>query len=141
MKSHWQNYKKLELIAEATPVPQTNHSPLVAQLAKLWNSNTNRSIEKLSPQQHLQHLERSLKLECPDSDGAKDSTVWQTLWTCLTQPILEWNLSNASEPEVRRIADQNGHAWWYVYDPITGQKTYLESEEEVQIWLEERLYY
>lgn len=141
MKSQWQMYKKLELIAEATPVPQTNHSPLVAQLAKWWNSKTNRSVENRSPQQHLQHLEQSLKLECPNSNRVNDSNFWQTLWTLLTQPIFAWNLPTASEPMIRRIADQNGHAWWYVYDPLTGQKTYLESEEEVQIWLEERLYY
>lgn len=57
------------------------------------------------------------------------------------EPALGFSVSTRAEPEIRQTLDRTGQTWWKVYDPLTGHTAYLESEAEVQIWLEERLYH
>jgi hypothetical protein len=45
------------------------------------------------------------------------------------------NLSN--EPRISLVQRPSGQQW-HVYDPATGYRTYLQSEQEVRIWLEQR---
>lgn len=141
MEEQWQTYRKLELIGDSAPPPFTSHSPIVIRLGKIWRSMTNQSIEKLSYKQQLYHLEQCLERECFNANSTRLSSFWRGVWIVLNQPLFEWHFAASSEPEIRRVADQSGRAWWYVHDPLTGQTSYLESEEEVQIWLEERLHY
>ena len=127
-----QIYQQLELIPDSVTVPLANkHIP--AQLVKLWQELIKTFTEKLSYQQRVEHLERSLALECSSSS----IVTWQTIWTFLNQPLSVPSLFTSPEPEMWIKLDRDGNTWWYVRDPITGQKTVLDSEQQVQIWLEE----
>jgi hypothetical protein len=44
----------------------------------------------------------------------------------------------SSEPNIWQTMDRHGNLWWHAYDPATGQTSYLSSEEEVLIWLDQR---
>ena len=55
----------------------------------------------------------------------------QRVWQFITD-----SLSHPSELEVRETYDRSGNLWWYVYDPKTGRSAWLDSEDEVRIWIE-----
>lgn len=57
--------------------------------------------------------------------------IWQSLISALKR---------ANEPQIWQSLDYTGQLWWRVYDPVTGQTAYLESETEVSIWLEQLPY-
>ena len=139
MKSQWQVYKELELLPDAVEPPSI-HSPLVAFLDRWWRSLLDRRAESLDYENQVEYLERRFTLLYERSTAR--TKLWRSLWRLLNQPIgfQPHNLIH-SEPEVRQTLDQTGQTWWTVYDPLTGQTAYLESEAEVQIWLEERLYH
>jgi hypothetical protein len=141
MKHQWQTYKLLELLPDHTASPHRSHSIIVLQLSRVWRSLANELNNHLVDEQRVYRLEECWKLDVEDCDRATEPNIWQKAWVFLNQPIFQWNPSTSSEPEIRQVSDQGGHIWWYAYDPMTGQKVYLESESEVQIWLEERLYY
>lgn len=131
MNIKWQQYRELELIPPSTPEPQSLHLPLTESLERVWRSRVEHRIETLAGKQQADHLERCWALGDRPKAG-----FWVLLWQGL-QPLLR----HSNEPEVQRITDGEGRHWWCAYDPRTGQKTYMESEEEVQVWLEERLYF
>jgi hypothetical protein len=139
MKSQWQSYQELELLSDISK-PQPIYSPVIAFMDRWWRSFLNRRADSLDYEDQVEYLERRFKLLCervPSRSG-----VWQTLWRLLNHPIkFEPYLVTYPEPEVRQTLDRAGQPWWTVYDPLTGQTAYLESEAEVQIWLEERLYH
>ncbi|PSB24546.1 hypothetical protein [Stenomitos frigidus] len=139
MKSQWQFYKALELLSDVVE-PQPIHSPLIASLDRWWRSLLSRRARSLDYEDQVEYLERRFTVVCDRSTTR--TNIWQPLWRLLNQP-LSFNpyLLARPEPEVRRTLDRTGQAWWTVYDPSTGQTAYLESEAEVQIWLEERLYH
>lgn len=43
-----------------------------------------------------------------------------------------------NEPDIWQTMDRHGNLWWHAYDPATGQTSYLSSEEEVLMWLDQR---
>lgn len=139
----WQTYQKLELIAESVAAQSgrsiSGKSVLVAQLNEVWQLWANRLLEKMNFEQQVQHLEQCLALEGTPIDAGKKSSVWRNLWVFLNQPIFEFAGWATHEPSVKQVSDQGGQVWWYVYDPQTRQSVYLESENEVLIWLEEHL--
>ena len=139
MKNHWKNYKELELISDSRPEPLISQSVIVARLSRMWRSKANRTAQNLSEQQQYEHLEQCFELK--EKAQGWGTNFWRNVWTVLNQPLFEWNPSASHEPEIRRILDRSGQTWWYAHDPLTGQTTYLESEEDVQIWLEERVHY
>lgn len=52
-----------------------------------------------------------------------------------------WNWLNKAlfeEPElqIREMSDRVGNTWWHIYDPRTGKTAWLDSENEVLIWIE-----
>lgn len=136
MKNQWETYKELELVGDEVLEPQTTHSVAIAKLSQIWRSLSNRYATKLSDEQQLEHLEKCLT---SDKHQSKNSAIWRTIWAILNQPLFEAKPLSSYEPEIRQILDRSGRVWWYAYDPIIGQTTYLESEEEALIWLEERL--
>lgn len=138
MKTKWQIYRELELIADSVPEPQTGNLAFVARLSQIRRSLFCWFIQKLCYEQQFEHLERCLTLNQFD-DGTSEPSIGCTIWSFLSQSVVERSLS--SEPEIRQVSDQGGCIWWYAYDPMTGQTTYLESETDVQVWLEERHYY
>ena len=141
MKHQWQTYKSLELLPDSIASPQPSHSIIVLQLSKIWRSLANGLNHHLVDEQQVHRLEECWKLDVNDCDRSIEPNIWHKVWVVLNQPIFQWNFSTSTEPEIRQVSDQSGHVWWYAYDPMTGEKVYLESESEVQIWLEERLYY
>jgi hypothetical protein len=40
------------------------------------------------------------------------------------------------EPEIKQKCDRAGNKYWRVYDPISGSYCYLNSEQEVRVWLD-----
>lgn len=138
MKAQWKHYKELELLPEDAVEPQAIYSPIVAYLDRCWRSILNHRANKLDYEYQVEYLEQRLKLNC-DQLLAKRSGFGK-LWHFLNQPLSLISFPQA-EPEIRQTQDQAGQTWWRVYDPLTGQTAYLESEAEVHIWLEERLYH
>ncbi|NJO79693.1 MAG: hypothetical protein HC827_15060 [Cyanobacteria bacterium RM1_2_2] len=138
MNKEWQTYRKLELITDLTE-PQPSRSVLVSQLNGMWQQRANRLLQKRSVEQQARHLEHCLELEGTSSNGDKPVSFWQNLWRVLNQPIFESAGWATHEPKVQRVSDQGGQIWWHVYDPQTRESVYLESENEVLIWLEEHL--
>jgi len=59
-------------------------------------------------------------------------TIWQRIQAFWTALGLEKN-SLPIDPEIL----QGEPGWWYVYESTTGQLTYLESERDLDMWLEE----
>ncbi|MBC7972550.1 MAG: hypothetical protein H7Z11_20890 [Verrucomicrobia bacterium] len=86
----------------------------------------------------MEYLERRLKLAC---DRACRVSARGKLWSLLNRPLGFGQQLSQVEPEIRQTLDQTGQTWWNVYDPRTGQTVFLESEAEVRVWLEARLYH
>ncbi len=139
MNYQWEIYKALELLPDTVPPPPRHGIACLTWLNHYRRAKLNLLAEKRSFEQQVGYLERSLTL-----DYAHQNTftgLWEKLWDVLNRPLV-WGLSPAcEEPQISQITDREGHLWWQAYDPITGQTTYLDSEQEVQIWLEERLYH
>lgn len=140
MKTQWQQYKELELLPDLVAEPQTIYSPLVAALDRRWRSILNQRARKLDYEYQVEYLEQRLTLTCMRSTPT--ASVWRKCWNVLNRPLrLEPYLPTHPEPEIRQTLDHAGQTWWQVYDPITGHTAYLESEAEVQVWLEDWLYH
>ncbi len=144
MKTQWQIYQELELLPTTLQAPQAVMSPVAAYLGNRWRSLLDRQTSKLDYEQQVDYLERRLALNGYETTGK--ASAFRQLWKLLNQPLnlgrgFGQSVASHPEPEIRQTLDTTGHRWWQVYDPLTGQTTYLESEAEVQIWLEERLYY
>jgi hypothetical protein len=45
----------------------------------------------------------------------------------------------ATAPAVKIQQVTQGRPWWYAYEPATGEMIYLESEQDIDMWLEEQL--
>lgn len=56
--------------------------------------------------------------------------VWQSVIRYFT---------TQDEPKIWQSKDWFGHSWWNVYLPKTGQTARFNSEDEIQVWLEENL--
>lgn len=140
MKTQWQNYQELEQIPDSVLPPLENKSELLIWLNNRWLSLLNKLAGKFDYEKQVDHLEDCLELKYPKSNGKPG--LGRKIWEVLNRPIGSTRLASVQhEPEIKQVADTKGQTWWEAYDPITGQITYLESEEEVQIWLEERLYF
>lgn len=135
MNIRWQTYRALELIADSVPQPQTDKLAFVA----VWRTLTSRFTQQLDREHQIEHLERCLALNWANFMDTSKPSIWLTLEAFLSQLIVDSNLAT-SEPEIQQVFDQDGRTWWYACDPRTGQTTYLESEADVQIWIEERHY-
>lgn len=140
MKTQWQQYKELELLPDNVAAPLTIHSPLLAAFDRHWRSWLDQRARKLDHEYQVEYLERRLTLTCRRSTTT--ANFWRGCWSLLNKPLrFKPYLSTYPEPEIRRTLDKMGQFWWHVYDPCTGRTAYLESEADVQVWLEERLYH
>ncbi|MCL1472216.1 hypothetical protein [Argonema antarcticum] len=140
MNMQWQTYKNLELIPDPVTEPQASNSAFITRLGKGWRSLVDTVVEKFPEQRQIQHLEKCWSFNWTESSSTNRAMIWSTLWLILNQPIFTKGLTTSPEPEIRQLSDRKGHVFWSAYDPLTRQEIFLESEEEVQIWLEERLY-
>ncbi|MBW4519995.1 MAG: hypothetical protein KME16_09900 [Scytolyngbya sp. HA4215-MV1] len=140
MKTQWQVYKELELIPESVPSPVKNRPVLTAWFLRNWQSLWNSINRKHMDGHPIEFLEGCLALDY--SRLASENRSWHKIRQSFNHFFANWDLlPTYPEPQIRRIFDHQGQAWWHAYDPVTGQAVYLETEEEVQIWLEERLYH
>ena len=140
MKNHWQTYRELELIPDSVTNAEPTLAPLQKWLSYHWQAFYNSLTYQDVVDQPIEYLEECYQLDC--ETAAQPPSVWAQLWELLTRPIGKLRSpSHPSEPRIQQIQDREGHTWWQAYDPISGQMTYLSSEQEVQIWLEERLYF
>lgn len=57
------------------------------------------------------------------------------LWQALVRSI-----ETRQEPQITWMRDRQGHSYFKIYDPLTGQHYYAASEQEVRIWLERSRY-
>lgn len=64
----------------------------------------------------------------PSERSSWFSKVWNYLVNWSYQP---------AEPQISHRRDRAGNVWWYVYNPSTGASTYLSSEDEVRLWLDQ----
>ncbi|HEY9642549.1 MAG TPA: hypothetical protein V6C57_18835 [Coleofasciculaceae cyanobacterium] len=44
------------------------------------------------------------------------------------------------DPRVCQERDRYGRSYWHVFDPITNQDQFFDTEDEVCVWLEQRYY-
>lgn len=136
MKTQWQIYKELELLPDSIPQPGADNRLFALHLNKVWRVLSNTLPAKLPHEQQVEYLEQCLVLDC--GYYLAGNNTWQKLWTLLNQ--LLWQPQSHTEPRIWQRLDRAGYTWWHVYDPTTGRTAQLESEEAVQIWLEERFY-
>lgn len=140
MNIQWHNYRNLELIPDVVKKPQVSNSASIARLTKGWRSLVNQVVENFSQERQIEHLEKCWYLNLSEGSNTNAAIFLSSFWQILNQPIFSKGLPTSPEPEICQLSDRKGHIFWVAYDPMTRQKIFLESEEEVQIWLEERLY-
>jgi hypothetical protein len=56
------------------------------------------------------------------------------------QNFWQYVITNQTEPQIEQKSDRDGNLYYRIYDPITRRYTFLASEREVRIWLENRYY-
>jgi hypothetical protein len=140
MKTQWQDYRELELIPDSVPPPDIPQAPIVRWLYDNCQALYNNLTCSLSADQPVDYLEQCFQLDCDRSN--QFPSFGELIWRFFTYPLgSKRSTASHKEPKIRQIQDREGQTWWQAYDPITGQTTYLSSEHEVQIWLEERLYF
>lgn len=55
------------------------------------------------------------------------------LWQALVRSV-----KTTQEPQIRWMRDRQGRSYFKIYDPLTEQHHYANSEQEVRVWLERR---
>jgi hypothetical protein len=135
MKTQWQDYKSLELIPDSVPDPESISLTFANRIGEFWRQIF-APFSSTSVEEPYEYLERCLELDSSKLFSDKRSSPWYKFRTFFSD-LFDCRISHSPEPEVWQSADSVGNLWWHVYDPMTGQSADLESEEEVQIWLEE----
>lgn len=70
----------------------------------------------------------------------------RSLRSMLVRKLMAWGrsliitLAGSSDPHIVQRQTSEGQSYFEVYDPISRQVTYLETEQEVRSWLEQRYY-
>lgn len=84
---------------------------------------------------HSDPLENSLYSAQSESRMFK---VWT--WIGQASRFLVNQLVRRNEPKIHQTINRQGTASWKVYDPITEQTSYFDSEQNVRQWIENRYY-
>ncbi|MBW4490705.1 MAG: hypothetical protein KME12_23270 [Trichocoleus desertorum ATA4-8-CV12] len=140
MKNQWQNYRDWKLIANLQPQRQTQDLRFSDRLAQIWRSLVDAGIKAFSDQEQTEHLNRCWSLDAPQGQPTNPFNICHLLWLNVRQALSN-QLITSEEPEIQQFSDRDGSQGWSVANPRTGQKTYLQSEDEVRVWLEERFYH
>jgi hypothetical protein len=71
---------------------------------------------------------------------ASDSPSYSTTLAARIGQFWQFMTQGATAPavEIQQVTEQ-GRPWWYAYEAATGDMTYLESEQDIEMWLEEQL--
>lgn len=82
---------------------------------------------------NYQELKLISSRELEAKNHKQDSESWLLkVWRSLIAA-----LSRNSEIQVCKEHDRAGYTWWKLYDPITSETIYFDSEEELRSWIEE----
>lgn len=68
------------------------------------------------------------------------NNIFAKLYAQIGQVLKDYFASN-DEPSITQITDREGQIWWRIDDPQTRQTYWCESDIEVMIWLDNRLYH
>jgi len=68
----------------------------------------------------------------------RDKSAFKTVWK-FAQGIYK-RMAEMSEPSVMKRCDRQGNSYYEIYDPVSRQRFYCETESEVRAWLEQRYY-
>ncbi|NEP80029.1 MAG: hypothetical protein F6K39_18805 [Okeania sp. SIO3B3] len=68
------------------------------------------------------------------------SDFYQKLLRIINTYIFD-SLLKGSEPKIIQKTNKKGSFFWQVYDPVTGERKNLISDQEVREWLDNRYYY
>lgn len=49
-------------------------------------------------------------------------------------------LVKQDEPRIYVISTQSGRTYWKIHDPVTNRLIYLDSEQDVRVWLDQQFY-
>lgn len=83
-------------------------------------------------------LYQELELSYPEKKVAKSQSEKLFSWLKKAWHFVIDVLSKEPQIKIQEKCDRQGNTYWYVYDPTTGDSTYLATEQEVLIWIEER---
>jgi hypothetical protein len=92
----------------------------------LHNENAAMKNHKLASVQSCEPLAKSSLIR---RGSVRFSRFWQSLVKFA---------ETTQETKVTWMRDRQGHSYFKIYDPLTEQHHYADSEQEVQIWLEQR---
>lgn len=65
---------------------------------------------------------------------------WQVLWSFLKQLVLGCNCFTFCGFEIHKVSNLGTLSEWYAYNPTLGQTIYLESEQDLQQWLDDQFF-
>jgi hypothetical protein len=54
--------------------------------------------------------------------------IWYWLTNCFENP---------SEPCISQWCDRSGNRWWHAHNPTTGESAWLNSVDEIRVWLDQ----
>ncbi|MBD3887211.1 hypothetical protein IFO70_37090 [Phormidium tenue FACHB-886] len=96
----------------------------------------------MSPLHHEDTATEDRKLALPHELLSQTSLNWKLLikqcdrlWQALVRSV-----QTRQEPQVTQLRDRQGHSYFKIYDPLTEQHHYVDSEQEARIWLEQSRY-
>ncbi len=136
MEIRWQNYRNLEMIPNTVRHPGISTSAFATWVQQRLQGFNKSFANHLAPQQQVEHLERCWSKSELEISETNYINIFGVIWSVLKQSVLHRISSQQQEPTIQRLQGTQG-SFWYAYDPVTGQTTYLESERELDRWLEE----
>lgn len=92
----------------------------------LHNENTTMKNYELTS---IQSCEPLAKTSFIQRSFAKFDRLWQALVR---------SIETSREPKVTWMRDRQGQSYFKIYDPVTGQHHYADSDQEARVWLEQR---
>ena len=85
----------------------------------------------------LSFLSKTQEISTPAENFCSDfyQKLLRIISTYIFDPLLQ-----GSEPKIIQKTNKKGSLFWQVYDPVTGERKNLVSEQEVREWLDNRYY-
>lgn len=139
MELHWRIYQTLELIPNTVQEPSKGNSAFATWMSQSLQLLVDRFTDGLALKQQIDYLERCWSKSEFEADKPASADVLRVIWSVLIQSLYANYHARYSEPRIHRVTGSEGN-FWYAYDPLTGQTTYLESEQDIDRWLEERFH-
>lgn len=91
-----------------------------------------KAADKLFPSNNLDFM-------APGAERYQQTFSFKTLVREVWQNIIRY-LSTRNELQVWQKRDRSGEIHWCAYDPVTGNRASLSSEDELRSWIESQYY-